>query len=439
MPLTYLIPFTKIKKMVFGWGKKKEVDSKVAQIISKDLNLSDVQNIIDSIKKEQSEHLITQTKKLWTPITQHIESLLNIAVQLEKDHLDTDHIDNNIITIVKRGKKQVLATIHKESERDFPQISSVDDVKIFNKQSSQTLIRIGDILGKQTRVIHIFAKKYAAKLKDILERYKEDISHLKRLLDKYVSFEQNYDSIVELLHKFEKENTLMQNNIRKISSMNTNLNTLSENAISLENNISEFKESQTFKEYQKIQTELDKLNSKKSTIEHEINNQTILISRPMSKYEYGSALDKEQKFLIEKFLSDPFDVFLSPNKSELITILENVKKAISLGHMSVKEPEKTVGYVDIIISKLDEFIMQIESFSKEYNTLNEQLDNLDLSTLSNYEKERFKTVNNIEFSKSRIQELENENETLATTKSDYVINIESTLNQISTVRYILKE
>ena len=425
--------------MVFGWGKKKEVDNKVDQIISKDLNLSNVQNTIDSIKKEHAEHLITQTQKLWVPITQHIESLLDIAIQLEKDPLNTDDIDVNIATIVKRGKKQVLATIHKESERNFPKINSIDDVKAFNRQSSQTLIRIGDILGKQTRVIHIFAKKYAGKLKYILEQYTENNSQCKRLLDQFVLFEENYDSITKLLHKFENENNTIQNNTKKISSMTETIHTLSEQLTSLNQNISDFKESQTFKESQRIQTELDKLDTKKSNIEHDINNQTILISRPITKYEYGSALDKEQKFLIEKFLSSPFEVFLSQNKSELITILENVKKAISLGHMSVKEPEKTIGYIDDVSSKLGDFITQIESFLTEYRTLNEQLKNLDLDTLSNYTKQHHKTVTDIEFSKARIEELEHENDSLQTNKPSYIASIESALNQMGPTQYTLKE
>ncbi len=424
--------------MVFGWGKKKEIKG-VEEVTFTELGLTEVRSITDSIKKEQSEQLIIQAKKLWPPITHHIADLLKIAIQLEKDPLKTDDIDVNIATIVKRGKKQVLATIHKESERSFPELNSVEDVKVFHRQSSQTLTKIGDILGKQTNVIHIFAKKYAGKLKDILAKYAEDDSHLKRLLNRYATFEENYAKITLLLSKLEKEKDTIQSKTGKISSTNQNIEKLSQEASSLEKQIVRFKESDNYKKFQGIQNELDMLESKKSDIEHDINNQTILISRPISKYEYGSALDKEQKILVEKFLSSPFDVFLSQNKSELVTILENVKKAISLGHMSVKEPEKTIGYIDDIISKLDGFVASIESFLTKQNTLKEQLAQLDMSALENYEKYHAKAKDDIKFSKSRIVELQNEIDALSSNRSGYISDIESALNNTGTVRYVLKE
>ena len=429
----------KSKKMVFGWGKKKEIKDETLNITPRYIRLSDVLDIINSAKKEQSEQLVTHAKQLRDPITYHVDALLQIAIQLEKDPLNTEDIDVNIATIVKRGKKQVLDTIHKESKRNFSEIHTVDDVRIFHRQSSQTLTRIGDILGKQTRVIHIFAKKYAGKLKEILAKYTDDTSHLQRLLTRYETFEQNYNKIAEMLNKINKENQTIQNNTEKITSMQTKIDTLSDNLSSLNDNISKFKKTENYKKYQKIKIELNQLCSKKSSIEHEINNQTILISRPISKYEYGSSLDKEQKILVEKFLSSPFDVFLSANKSELVMILDNVKKSISLGHMSVKEPEKTINYLDDITSKLDTFIAQVESFLNEQNTLNEQLTHLDLDVLTDYEKQYSKTDSDIEFSRSRIKEIQAEIDTLASNRPVYTQNVESALNRIGTIHYTIKE
>lgn len=425
--------------MVFGWGKKKESNQEIPQIIQRELHLSDVLPALEPIKKEQSEHLITQTQKLWMPITQHIDALLQIAIALEKDSLNTDNIDINIITIVKRGKKQVLATIHKESERNFPKIKSVDDVKVFNRQSAQTLTRIGDILGKQTKVIHIFAKKYAGKLKEILEKFTKDNSQLNRLLNRYIVFEQNYEKITESLHKLETQNEIIQTSTQKISSMNENISKLHAHVGSLDEKISQYKSSVTYVQYLQIQDKLDKLDSKKSEIEHEINNQTILISRPISKYTYGSALDKEQKILVEKFLKHPFDVFLSKHKSELVTILDNVRKAISLGHMSLKEPQKTLSYLDVIVSKLDEFIVKVESCLMMQNDLKEQLGNIDIDKLSNYEKQLSKSQNDLVFSNSRISELQNEIDAVVSNQSKYMADIESALNKLGNTRYHLKE
>ena len=424
--------------MVFGWGKKKDIPRDIPQVIHKDITLSEISSIVESIAATQSAQLIQHTKKLHPLITQHIDALLEIATQIEKDALDTEQIDNNIATIVKRGKKQVLAAIHKESERNFPEINSVDDVKTFIAQSSQALTRIGDVLGKQTRVIHIFAKKYAGKLKDILARYTEDNAQAKRILDGYRRFEQNYDASLSLLQKINTENQTITSNKKRISDITLNISTIKSEINSTQDSISQFKSSDTYKKYLDIKSQLDTLNSQKSQIEHDINNQTILISRPISKYEYGSSLEKEQKVIIEKFLHSPFDVFLSENKSTLVTILDNVKKAISLEHISVKEPQKTIEYINDIAIQLDVFIKKIELFLQQQRDLKEQLRNLDLASLQNYEKRHLKLQDDLNFSQARLIELTKEVETLQSHQSEYITNLQDILHRINgAVKYTI--
>lgn len=424
--------------MVFGWKKKNTVKEE-SQIIDKSVDILQVRDIIQQAKEQQSEHLITQTKKIHAPITQHLEALLKIAIDLEKDPLATDDIDINIATIVRRGKKQVLAVIHKEAARDIPQIESVDDARAFNKQSSQALSRIGDILGKQTRVIHIFAKKYASKLKEILARYTDDDAQAKRLLATYESFEKNHVQIASLLKDLTNTDAAIDTHAQKISNLHENESELDKELAALDEKISRFKESENYKKYLDIQEQMRRLDSEKSSIENDINNQTILISRPMSKYEYGSSLDKEQKVLIEKFLSAPFEIFLSANKPALVTILENIKKAISLKHMSLKEPEKMITYVDDIASKIDRFVGMVESFNERRDALLHQMRLLDIDTLEGYQKLHEKTKGGIEFAQSRIRDLENENDSLGIKKSVIRENIQSTLNRLGRIRYTLKE
>jgi len=77
---------------------------------------------------------------------------------LAKDNLNVDDIDKHLAIIVVRGKKQVIDVIKKDVVH-LPEILSIDDVKKLNSSLNQILKKVGDVLGRQTRVIHIFAKK----------------------------------------------------------------------------------------------------------------------------------------------------------------------------------------------------------------------------------------------------------------------------------------
>ncbi len=425
--------------MVFGWGRKREEREEAPAAAHRDISLSEIPQILDGLVRQESDRLLEQTRKLQFPITRHIESLLRIAIELEKEKLNTNDIDTNIATIVKRGKKQVLDAIHKESERKFPELASVDDVRAFNRMASQTLTKIGDVLGRQTRVIHIFAKKHAGKLKEILERFTEDLDHMNRLLKRFTELEENQSRISDLLSKLDSDQSAVRSSSEKISSLQKTISENAKDAESLEARIREFKSSPKYEKYQSIRRQLSGLESKKSRIESQINNQTILISRPVSKYEYGSALDKETRAIIAKFLSSPFDAFLPQNRDGIMAILESIRKAIAMDHLSVKEPEKTLGYIDDTISKVDGFIQTVDSFLSEQGRLQDELQSLDLDVLEGYQRRHSKLKEDSSFSQSRIRDLRSEIDALESGRSSRIREIASVMNRLGDTRYTIGE
>ena len=69
----------------------------------------------------------------------------------------------------------------------LPEVSNIDDIYKVNTSLNQILKKVGDVLGRQTRVIHIFAKKYAAKLKENLETMKSNHSEIQSIIEQFDS------------------------------------------------------------------------------------------------------------------------------------------------------------------------------------------------------------------------------------------------------------
>ena len=75
---------------------------------------------------------------------------------------------------------------------------------------------------------------------------------------------------------------------------------------------------------------MDEFSKEKPKIKNQINTQFTKISRPLSRYEYASSLDKEQKSILSNLVSEPFDVLTSENHDSIITILEKYVKEFHL-------------------------------------------------------------------------------------------------------------
>ena len=92
--------------MVFGWGKKKseeqeyDIPTQKRQVL-----LSDVQNVVDDIRSIRTKTIIAETKTFRNKIKPSCETILHIAIDLERDTLKVDDMDIHLKRLVERGKK----------------------------------------------------------------------------------------------------------------------------------------------------------------------------------------------------------------------------------------------------------------------------------------------------------------------------------------------
>ena len=127
------------------------------------------------------------------------------------DTLNVNDIDIHLKRLVERGKKEVISIIKRESIVQLPEINSYDDVKIFNAISSKMLKKIGDALGRQSNVIHIFAKKYAGKLKSDLKIMTDGNDEITGIITNHTELETKTENILEIISDIQQSRKLIDN------------------------------------------------------------------------------------------------------------------------------------------------------------------------------------------------------------------------------------
>ena len=189
--------------MVFGWGNKKSKQREVDITPEiKQITLTDVSDVIREIRSIRLKTMIAEVKVFRNKISANCKTVLNIATELERDNLKVDDMDPHLMRIVKRGKNEVISVIKKETAVVIPEINSFEDIKTFNITSTRSLKKIGDALGRQSRIIHHFAKKYASKLKNDLKVITDENEEINTLVKNFSEFENNVEQIFENLGKY---------------------------------------------------------------------------------------------------------------------------------------------------------------------------------------------------------------------------------------------
>ena len=346
--------------MVFGWGKKKskkqepEIAPQKKQIL-----LSDVPNVVDEIRSIRTKTIIAETKTFKNKIKSSCETILHIAIDLERDTLNVDDIDIHLKRLVERGKKEVISIIKRESIVQLPEINSYDDVKNFNAIAGRMLKKIGDSLGRQSSVIHIFAKKYASKLKDDLKVMTDGNDEISTIIMNYSELETKIEQILNTMNKIEQSKKLIIDLGEQEKLTTKTIDDLIAKIDSDEKGIKNIKNSSEYTEFLQINEKLDSLSSGKNKIRNEIELQLTKISRPLNKYVYVSSLDKPLKKLLANLIASPYDVLVDSNKQDIIQILESTRKGIQSGSVSVKDTDKSLLQIDETLSLIPGFIEKI--------------------------------------------------------------------------------
>ena len=425
--------------MVFGWGKKKS-EKQEPDIVpqKKQILLSDILNVANEIRSIRTKTIIAETKTFRNKIISSCETILHIVIDLEHDTLKIDDIDIHLKRLVERGKKEVISVIKRESTVQLQEINSYEDVKIFNATANRMLKKIGDALGRQSRVIHIFAKKYASKLKDDLKVMTDGNDEITTIITNHSELETKIKQIFETMNKIEQSKKLITDLGEQ---QKLNKKTMDDLVITIERDekgIVDIKNSSEYTEFLEINEKLNSLSSKKNKIKDEIELQFTKISRPLNKYVYVSSLDKPQKKLLANLIENPYDVLIDSNRQDIVQILKSTRTGIQSGSVSVKDVEKSLLQIDELHSLLPAFIEKISDFNRSKSDIENKL----LAFNNEQLRQKESSLNTHQYDKStlesKIRSAENESTNTIEFIPKSIKSVESILNQISAVQYIIK-
>ena len=424
--------------MVFGWSKKKtEKQETLESKKEKSIKLSEINEILDDALSVQARSIIVEVTLSKKKIEANIGEILKIANGLKHDNLKVDELDKRLQVIVVRGKEEVISTIQNEAKITFSEIKSYDDVLVFNDKASQTLKKIGDMLGKNSKLIHIFAKKYATKLKDILAILTSDQAVVQKVINTHKKLQGDISDVLSKITEIkESEKTLAEKKARLVELKN-NIEEYGAKISETKEAINKIKSSSEYDDFLKIKQIIGNLENEKKQIKDEINTQFTKISKPLGRYVYITSFEKPQKQLLEKLASTPYEVLNSDNKENIIQILYAVKKGVQAGSVSVKDNEKTISNIDDTIQLVDIYISKISEFSRKNDDTEKKAAKFNRKKLEHTEKELSKNITDKQDAESKIQNLGKETSEINQKIANIVLDIEIMLQTISGIKYHL--
>ena len=425
--------------MVFGFGKKKTHEQPTVPVQEeKTITLEDIPKMFQEIEAPRIVEVINISKTIKEEVETHKKKIRELILHLESDDLKLDDVDRNLGVIVKRGKDAIVSTIKKETSSTLTSASKYDQALALNSEISQMLKKIGDVLGQNSRIIHIFAKKYADNLKDEIAKVAKSRNQLQSSINFVENLRAGSKDISDMGQKItEYRNSISQKNDR-ISEIISEVETLKNNITTLEKQIHDLKSSDAHSKFLEIKHKIDSMSSEKSEVKNIIDLQFSKISRPLGRYSYISSFEKPVRKMMDDIIANPYEVISPQTKAGIIQILEAVEKSLVAGSISVKDTDKSLEQVQETISRLDEFISLKESYSSKVSALQKDLAVFDIKSLESKEHELEKTRSDLASMESVKKKLEAEVKDSDHSLSKNISELESSLARLTGHKVLLK-
>ena len=425
--------------MVFGWGKKKTQQYE-EDITSreKEIFLSEIPDIIKQLKSIKEKTVISETGIFRNKIKSNCDSILKTVGDFEHASIKSEDLDPHLYTILQRGKKQVVSTIKQECTVNFPDIISLNEVLTFHKLSTRMLKKIGDMVGRQSTVLHTLANKFANRLKDDLTNLKDGNDEIQTLIDNHINFEDKTNEILENIDKYnqsEKSVVVMNNNQKQ---MKKNMKDLISAIQHDMDEIESIKSSKEYTNFSKVQENIGNLSVGMYKIKNDIEIQFTKISRPLNKYVYITSLGKLEKKLLEDLANNPFDIISKTSKQDITKILELVRNSVQSGAVSVKDVNKSLLHIDETLEKLDSFLRKISEHNQLKDNLENDLKNYNFENLRQNELKLRKHQDDKSKTESKTESLHVEIDNVNESLPNQIKFIETSLNKISPILYSIK-
>ncbi len=425
--------------MVFGWGKKKTTNKTVESTKGRrQISFSDINSILKENETQSLKKILERGKSIRDQIDIERKNIMQTISQFEKDDLNAKDVDKSLKVLIERGKKAVVSGLKRETAVTLSNLENYSNLANLNLQTAQMLKRIGDILGLNSRVMHVFARKYTDKLKEDLADMAKNKRQLQILVDEYANFESISKNIVECTEKIENSKKEIEDKNRSVIELQKEIENHKKTIDHLEQEIRSLKSTNGYQEFLNVKKEIESLTPEKSTVKNEIDLQFSKISRPLGKYSYVSSLEKPLKIIMDRLVTEPSEVITNENKNAIIEVLQAAVKSVIAGNVSVKDSEKALEQIEETISRLDEFIKLKNSLAKKTNELENKLTIFNIKDLEEKEKKLTRIKEEIIQFESSIKTLEKEISEESKRTPQIIHDIETKLSEISRTKITLK-
>ncbi|MFL6418842.1 MAG: hypothetical protein ACJ71P_05425 [Nitrososphaeraceae archaeon] len=363
----------------FGLFKKKDnnvyetknnFDSKDHLYNRDSLTISEALILLQHIKSEKVKALVQDLSPIKKSVRGSLESVAKIADNLEHENIKLEEL--RFKSIVENSKRTVAASLKREASSDLPLSESMQDIKKFNYRLESIMNRFGEVSSSHNRVMNIFMKKYAGKLKGEFETLSSLLKDTKSVMAEFEEENAAVVKCIDILNLLSQKVALIKTNKNRIENIYKEIEMLKGKLDQSKDQLSSLENSIHFKESCHNIEEIDIVRKEEQELHRDMLDLYGHVSRAFTRYSYGMTKDTISRL---KVLTDePWKIFDNEDISLYTSLLTEIRKAVNSSNIKLKDSQKVLYYMDIILRSLPKYQQESKAIKLRLKLLQESKD-----------------------------------------------------------------
>lgn len=361
-------PFRLFKKKDDVVEGKKDIDSR-SQLrnTTNSLTVSDALILLQNIESERIKSLANDLSPIKESVLKSLRSIERVANNLDIDDIKLE--EARFKSIVENSKRTVVSSLRREASSDIPGLQSIHEVKKFEEKLESIIDRFGEVSGSHSRVMNVFMKKYAGKLKGEFETLSSLLKQTKSVTSEFEEENSVTVKSIDLLNICSHKITSKKANEDKIKDTYREIETLKYDLRELKSQLSRVENSTQFKESYRNLEQIGIIEKEKQEFQRKVIDLYSHVSRAFTKYSYG--MTKDTLGRLKVLTEEPWRIFEDTEVSSYTSLLIEIQKAVKSGKIKLKDSERIMNYMEIILKSLPEHHDEIRIINLKLNVLRE--------------------------------------------------------------------
>lgn len=361
-------PFRLFKKKYDVVEGKKDIDSR-SQLrnTTNSLTVSEALMLLQNIESERIKSLANDLSPIKESVVKSLRSIERVANNLDIEDIKLE--EARFKSIVENSKRTVVSSLRREASSDIPGLQSIHEAKKFEEKLESIIDRFGEVSSSHSRVMNVFMKKYAGKLKGEFETLSSLLKQTKSVMSEFEEENSVTVKSIDLLNICSQKITSKKANEDKIKDTYREIETLKYDLSELKSQLSRVENSTQFKESYRNLEQIGVIEKEKQEFQRKVSDLYSHVSRAFTKYSYG--MTKDTLGRLKVLTEEPWRIFEDAEVSSYASLLNEIQKAVKSGKIKLKDSERIMNYMEIILKSLPEHHDEIRTINLKLNVLRE--------------------------------------------------------------------